>query len=134
MGIGEIGKNRRDYIREYFKDSQSFNDGDIIVFEMPPMYTILRGDYSAVVYLDSDGDPYVDKMESFFRSCRDYYIRVNEGVGEGIVFTYDEVEGIVNKVMNIGMNLRQDQLLGYSSISGAEVIREYMKNLKVKKL
>jgi hypothetical protein len=134
MEKGEIiDKNRRVYIREYFKNSQSFNDGDIIEFEMPPMCS---GDYSAVVYLDSDGDPYVDNMDSFFKSCRDYVIKpgVEKKGIDDIVFTYSEVGDIVDEVFNLGMSLRQDQIFGSTCMSGVEVIKEYMEKLKLKKV
>lgn len=67
-----IDKNNRFYIKKLFKKGQKFNDGDILVFDMPPFCS---GDYSTVIHLDNDGDPYIDKSESYYEGCRDYYIR-----------------------------------------------------------
>ena len=44
-------------------------------------------------------------------------------------FSYDEVQKIALDVMNLGMSLRQDQLNGWSSKSGNDVLKEYMDSL-----
>lgn len=69
-----VNKNDRVYIREWFGETQAFNSGDVIEFEMPPFCS---GDYTAVIYLDSDGDPYINKSENYYKGCRDLFIREN---------------------------------------------------------
>lgn len=68
----EIAKNKRVYIMDWFDDSQTFKDGDIIEFEMP---SFCSGDYEARIYIDNDGDPYINKKDDYSKGCRDYYIR-----------------------------------------------------------
>lgn len=50
-------------------------------------------------------------------------------------FSQEEVGMLLNKVMNLGMNLRQDQLQGYDNRSGNEVLNEFwvdfLKNRKL---
>ncbi len=65
-------KNSRFYIKEYFNSDQEFKDGSILEFIMPPFCS---GDYLATIYIDNDGDPYIDKEDNFFVGCRDYIIR-----------------------------------------------------------
>ena len=61
-------KNNRVYINEWF-DTQEYKEGDKIYFEMPGFCS---GDYEATVYIDNDGDPYIDKKYDFSKGCRDY--------------------------------------------------------------
>ena len=70
-----IEKQNRQYIKHWFKKDQQFNDGDILQFEMPPFCS---GEYSTRIYLDTDGDPYINKSESFYNGCRDFYIKTKK--------------------------------------------------------
>jgi hypothetical protein len=65
--MSKIDKNNRFYI----ETDQKLNEGDIIEFEMPPFCS---GDYQAEVYIDNDGDPYIDKNDNYFEGCRDFSI------------------------------------------------------------
>lgn len=67
-----IPKNNRVYIREWFNKDQEFKDGDILEFEMPPFCS---GDYKARIYIDNDGDPYIDKLDNYYEGCRDLFVR-----------------------------------------------------------
>jgi signal peptidase I len=69
-----INKNDRIYIREWFNNDQQFKDGDIIEFEMP---SFCSGDYEATIYIDTDGDPYIDKSFDYYIGCRDLCIKQN---------------------------------------------------------
>ena len=69
-----ISKNNRVYIREWFNKNQEFKDGDILEFEMPSFCT---GDYEAIIYIDSDGDPYIYKSNDYYKGCRDLFVRQN---------------------------------------------------------
>ena len=42
-------------------------------------------------------------------------------------YSREEVEIMLKDILNIGMNLRQEQLRGYSDKSGIEVLKEYIK-------
>lgn len=66
-----IPKNNRFYISEWFDKKKEFKDGDVVVFDMPPFCS---GDYSAKVYIDNDGDPYIKRSLNFYDGCRDLYI------------------------------------------------------------
>ena len=66
-----IEKQNRQYIKHWFKKDQQFNDGDILQFEMP---SFCSGDYSTRIYLDTDGDPYINKSESYYNGCRDFIL------------------------------------------------------------
>ena len=48
-----------------------FQEGDEIVFEMPPFCS---GDYKATVMIDPDFGPYIDKENNYFEGCRDFEI------------------------------------------------------------
>lgn len=67
-----IEKNERFYIKEWFDVAQEYNDGDILDFKMPSFY---GGEYSAKIYIDSDGDPYIEKSKNYYEGCRNYEIR-----------------------------------------------------------
>ncbi len=67
-----IPKNRRVYIKEWFDDEQEFKEGDVIEFDMP---AFCSGDYLANVHIDSDGEPYIHKNDSYFMSSLGFYIR-----------------------------------------------------------
>lgn len=67
-----IPKNNRIYINDYFHKNQEFNEGDILEFEMP---SFCSGTYETKIYLDNDGDPYIDKFESYINGCRDLFIQ-----------------------------------------------------------
>ncbi len=47
-----------------------------------------------------------------------------------VVFTLEEVKKIALDVMNLGLELRQNQLNGYSDKSGNMVLEEYFNTLK----
>lgn len=66
-----IEKNKRKYIKQWFDDTQQFNDGDTLFFEMP---SFCSGEYKAEIYLDNDGDPYIKKSKIYYQGCRDIYI------------------------------------------------------------
>jgi hypothetical protein len=66
-----IDKNKRIYIKDWFNEDQKFNDGDILEFEMP---SFCSGDYSARIYLDNDGDPYINIKDNHYNGCRDLNI------------------------------------------------------------
>lgn len=66
-----IHKNERVYIKDWFRPSQTFKEGDVLFFDMPPFCS---GDYSANIYLDSDQDPYIDKKDDYYKGCRDLWI------------------------------------------------------------
>ena len=66
-----IEKHKRQYIKHWFEDNQEFNEGDRLYFEMP---SFCSGDYSAKIYLDTDGDPYIKKSKSYYYGCRDLFI------------------------------------------------------------
>jgi hypothetical protein len=65
-----IPKHNRSYLT-YLNSAKKFKDGDIIVFEMP---SFVSGDFEATVYLDTDGDPYIDKESDYMKGCRDWSI------------------------------------------------------------
>lgn len=67
-----ISKNNRTYISDWFQPEQKYNEGDTLLFEMPPFCS---GDYTAKIYLDTDGDPYIEKSKDFYKGCRDYFIQ-----------------------------------------------------------
>ena len=69
-----IPKNDRIYIKEWFNNDQNFKEGDVIEFEMP---SFCSGDYEAKIYIDNDGDPYIDKSDNYYNGCRDLYVREN---------------------------------------------------------
>ena len=69
-----IPKNERIYIKEWFNNDQNFKEGDVIEFEMP---SFCSGDYEAKIYIDNDGDPYIDKSDNYYNGCRDLYVREN---------------------------------------------------------
>lgn len=69
--MGEIKKNKRIYINEWFQRDQIYKEGDTLVFEMPPFCS---GDYSAKIYLDNDGDPYIKRKDNYMNGCRTYWI------------------------------------------------------------
>lgn len=48
------------------------------------------------------------------------------------VVTWDELKVIAGEIMNLGMELRQKQLSGDSSLSGNEVLEQYLSELKLK--
>lgn len=66
-----IDKNSRTYLLHdrYFINAK---EGDTIIFEMPPFCT---GDYTATVYIDNDGDPYITKSDDYIESCRGLTIK-----------------------------------------------------------
>ena len=64
-------KEDRVYIKNWFDDSQTINEGDILVFEMPPFCS---GDYSARIFVDECGEPYINQDHNFYDGCRDFYI------------------------------------------------------------
>jgi hypothetical protein len=66
-----VNKNDRVYIKEWFNETQKFKEGDIIEFEMP---SFCSGDYLATIYLDTDGDPYIEKSQNYYSGCRDLFI------------------------------------------------------------
>jgi hypothetical protein len=66
-----VDKNKRTYIMEFFNSCDDIKDGDIIEFEMP---SFCSGEYRARIYIDNDGDPYIDQDEDYFSGCRDYEI------------------------------------------------------------
>lgn len=66
-----IPKNNRIYIKQWFNDNQNFKQGDVVQFDMPPFCS---GDYSAKVFIDNDGDPYIDKNNNWYDGCRDLYL------------------------------------------------------------
>jgi hypothetical protein len=45
-------------------------------------------------------------------------------------FSYEDVYQIALDVMNLGMSLRQDQLIGWTDKSSNEVLAEYMGRFK----
>lgn len=63
-------KNDKFYIKDWFAKNQKYNNGDIIVFEMP---SFCSGDYTAEVHIDSDGDPYIDESDNSYKGCLTYY-------------------------------------------------------------
>jgi hypothetical protein len=66
-----IPKNNRVYIRDWFEENQKFESGDIVQFEMPPFCS---GEYKAIIYIDNDGNPYIEKSKSYYIKCRDYFL------------------------------------------------------------
>jgi hypothetical protein len=70
----EIKKSERTYIREWFSEEQEFTKEDTLVFDMPPFCS---GDYSAKIYLDNDGDPYIDEDEDYSDGCREMFVVKN---------------------------------------------------------
>jgi len=69
-----IPKNNRVYIDDWFDDKVELKEGDTVIFEMPPFCS---GDYKAKVFVDNDGDSYIDKKENYYKGCRDFYIKPN---------------------------------------------------------
>jgi hypothetical protein len=69
-----ITKKNRVYVKAWFNDNQKIKYGDIIEFEMP---SFCSGEYKAKIYIDDDGDPYIDKSDNYYDGCRDLYIIVN---------------------------------------------------------
>lgn len=67
-----LPKDKRCYIRAWFNTYQQFNDGDILEFKMP---SFCSGDYEARIYIDSDGDPYINRLDSYYDGCRDFSIK-----------------------------------------------------------
>jgi hypothetical protein len=65
-----IHKNDRVYVMDWFDDNQKFQEGDVIEFEMP---SFCSGDYVAKIFIDNDGDPYIDKNQNHVGGCRDYH-------------------------------------------------------------
>ena len=63
-----INKNKRVYISDWFTKEQKFTVGDKVEFEMPPFCS---GDYSAIIYIDAEGDPYISKDNDYYDGCRD---------------------------------------------------------------
>ena len=51
----------------------SFQEGDLIIFEMP---SFCSGDYQAVVHVDTSG-PYIDNENNYFEGCRDFEVKRN---------------------------------------------------------
>lgn len=66
-----INKNNRVYIRDWFNNETEFNEGDTVNFEMP---SFCSGEYTAMVYLDNDNDPYIKKSDDYSDGCRDYFL------------------------------------------------------------
>jgi hypothetical protein len=52
-------------------DGYGFQEGDEILFEMPPFCS---GDYRAIVKKDNRGILYIDGCDNHFDSCRDYEV------------------------------------------------------------
>ena len=48
-------------------------------------------------------------------------------------YTEDEVKFLIEKSMNMGMSIRQNQLQGYSSKSGKEQLDEWFQIIKNRK-
>jgi len=51
-----------------------FQEGDEIIFEMPPFCT---GDYKAIVKRDPNFGLYIDKDNNYFEGCRDFEVHRN---------------------------------------------------------
>lgn len=64
-----IHKNNRVYIKDWFDIPVNFEAGDTIEFEMPQFCS---GDYIAEIYIDSEGDAYIDKSNDYYKGCRDF--------------------------------------------------------------
>lgn len=64
-----INKNDRVYINDWFNSDQKLKEGDVIDFEMPPFCS---GEYSAKIFIDNDGDPFIKKSDDYSEGCRDY--------------------------------------------------------------
>jgi hypothetical protein len=59
-------------IEEDFKFK--FEEGDQIVFEMPPFCS---GDYGAIVKKDPAYGLYIEDEDNYFEGCRDFYVYRN---------------------------------------------------------
>lgn len=66
-----IEENKRRYIKEWFDDSQKFEEGDFIVFDMPGFCS---GDYNAKIYLSDKGEPYIKKSKDYSKRAVDIFI------------------------------------------------------------
>lgn len=69
-----IPKNQRVYIDEWLKKDEKAKEGDTLIFNMPPFCS---GEYSAEVYVDSEGDAYINKEDSYYDGCRSLFLRKN---------------------------------------------------------
>lgn len=57
----------------------NFQEGDEIVFEMPPFCS---GDYAAIVKKDDNFGLYIDSDSNWFNGCRDFFVRRNGEIVE----------------------------------------------------
>jgi hypothetical protein len=55
----------------------NFQEGDQIVFEMPPFCT---GEYKATVKKDPDFGLYINSDDNCFKSCRDFVVYRNGNI------------------------------------------------------
>ena len=76
-----IPKEDRIYVKKWFYDPKTLYSGDVLVFEMP---SFCSGDYSAQVFFDEDGDPYIHKDYNFYDGCRNFYIMKNDEVDQNL--------------------------------------------------
>ncbi len=58
---------------------------------------------------------------------------MNDSKNIQVEYTEDEVKFLIKKAMNMGMTIRQNQLQGYSSKSGAEYLDEWFRVIKNRK-
>lgn len=69
-----IPKKKRIYINKWFDNNQKIKEGNFIKFEMP---SFCSGTYEAKIFIDNNGEPYIDKSNNYYKGCRDYYIYEN---------------------------------------------------------
>jgi hypothetical protein len=56
-----------------------FEEGDQIIFEMPPFCS---GEYGAIVKKDEKFGLYIDDDDNYFEGCRDFYVMRNGQIVE----------------------------------------------------
>ncbi len=66
-----IEKHERLYIKQWFNKDQKFEQGDKLIFDMPPFCS---GNYTAKIYLDNDGDAYIKKSKDYSSGCNNVFI------------------------------------------------------------
>lgn len=64
-----IDKKDRVYVDHWFKQDIKNLNGNKIYFQMPFFFT---GEYYAEIYIDEDGDAYIDKSKNYYDLCDDY--------------------------------------------------------------